>query len=121
MAKKAPPAPETLAAHVKRRVKELRKEQGLTQEELCEAAGLSLDAVTRIERGTREPTLGTLAKLAVALRVEPATLLSGAAAAPPQLAAPVAKIATLLSARPSRVQKGAERIITAFLRSLDDA
>jgi transcriptional regulator with XRE-family HTH domain len=48
----------------------LRKQHGLTQAEIAERAGLSNDAVSRIERGDREARLGTLERLASVLGVE---------------------------------------------------
>src|SRR5690606_13234075 len=50
----------SLSDRVQRHIRELRKERGLTQEQVCELAGVSVDAVTRIESGTRTPTLPTL-------------------------------------------------------------
>ena len=48
----------------------------MTQEELCERAGVSVDAVTRIEGGRRVPNLDTLERIAFALAVEPAALMT---------------------------------------------
>jgi transcriptional regulator with XRE-family HTH domain len=48
-----------------KRLKELRKERKLTQQKLAEKAGLSFNAITKIEQGAAEyPTLKTLLKLA---------------------------------------------------------
>lgn len=55
-----------LAANVRR----LRSERGLTQEQVANAAGLSLSDVGRIERGERDPGVRVLAKLARGLGVE---------------------------------------------------
>lgn len=47
------------------RLKELRKERNWTQQNLAEMAGLSFNAITKIEQGVAEhPTLRTLLKLA---------------------------------------------------------
>lgn len=48
-----------------KRLKELRKEKGWSQQKLAEKTGLSFNAVTKIEQGlAKHPTLKTLLKLA---------------------------------------------------------
>ena len=47
------------------KVKKLRKEKGWSQQKLAEKAGLSFNAVTKIEQGlAKHPTLKTLISLA---------------------------------------------------------
>ena len=53
-----------------RRLKELRKGRELTQEQLAEKAGLDVKFVGSIERGTENPSIQTLEKLANALSVK---------------------------------------------------
>jgi len=53
-----------------RRIKELRKNCGLSQEELAEKAEVSSKYISRIEMGQSFPSIETLAKLADALNVE---------------------------------------------------
>jgi transcriptional regulator with XRE-family HTH domain len=55
----------------------LRKEAGLSQEELAFRAGVHRTHISLIERGERTPRLDTLAKLADGLGVRLATLLRG--------------------------------------------
>ncbi len=45
-------------------VKELRKERGLTQEELAEAVGVSRQTIISIERGRYVPSLSLALKIA---------------------------------------------------------
>jgi transcriptional regulator with XRE-family HTH domain len=52
-----------------KRLQELRREKGLTQPALADAAGVGLSTVRDFEQGRREPTLGTLVKLAQGLGV----------------------------------------------------
>jgi len=53
-----------------KRLKELRKERNWTQQKLAENAGLSFNAITKIEQGAAEhPTLKTLLKLADAFGI----------------------------------------------------
>jgi len=52
----------------------LRQDQGLTQEEVAERSGLSVDYVEKIERGTTSPTVETVRQLAQGLGVRISTL-----------------------------------------------
>lgn len=58
-----------------RRVRELRREKGWSQEELAERSKLTAVHISRIERGTREARLSTVLKLVAALEVPPDKLL----------------------------------------------
>ncbi|MBI5360555.1 MAG: helix-turn-helix domain-containing protein [Planctomycetes bacterium] len=53
----------------------LRKEQGMSQEELAFGAGLDVSTIGRIERGEISPALETLTVLSEALDVDVVTLL----------------------------------------------
>ena len=57
-------------------LKRLRKEKGLTCRQLAALAGTSHVTVSRIETGTRRPSLPMLCALAAALGVPPAALLA---------------------------------------------
>ena len=57
------------------RLKKLRTERDLTQEELADKAGLHFTYVGQAERGLRNVTLTTLEKLAKALKVRGGDLL----------------------------------------------
>jgi transcriptional regulator with XRE-family HTH domain len=59
------------------RVRALRSRTGLTQEELGAAAGLHRTYVGGVERGERNVSLVNILRLAAALRVDPAELVSG--------------------------------------------
>ena len=58
------------------RIKTLRRGRERTQEQLAERMGLSVNYVSRIERGLENPTLETLLGLAEALKVEPVELFT---------------------------------------------
>ena len=60
-----------------KRVRELRRERELTITELADHAGLTRNAVSRIELGSRTPSSTTVDKLAQALEVEPGVLFEG--------------------------------------------
>ena len=57
------------------RLKDLRIERALTQEELATKAGMGKNTVNRMERNITEPRPSTLRKLAQALEVSPAELV----------------------------------------------
>ncbi len=65
-----------LAEQVGLKIKELRERRGMTQSSLAEAAELTSDEVSRIERGVREPRFGTIERLAAALNVATGELFS---------------------------------------------
>lgn len=58
-------------------VRELRKRAGLTQDDLAEQTGRSVDAISQIERGVNSPTIDTLLRFAKALEVTPEAFLIG--------------------------------------------
>lgn len=57
------------------RLKSIRTEKGLTQEQLALESGLDRTYVSSVERGLRNLSLITIVKFADALEVEPLTLL----------------------------------------------
>lgn len=59
----------TLKEKFGKRVRHLRRQRDLTQEELAEAAQISIDFLSLIERGQNAPSFETLDKLAKALCV----------------------------------------------------
>ncbi|EAO9608713.1 helix-turn-helix transcriptional regulator [Salmonella enterica] len=58
--------------HIKfgKRVRELRKERGWSQEEFADRCGLDRTYVSGIERGIRNPTLQIIGMISDALNVE---------------------------------------------------
>jgi transcriptional regulator with XRE-family HTH domain len=57
------------------KIKHLRDARALTQEELANKAGITVTALSRIERNQAEPRATTRRKLAQALGVDPAELV----------------------------------------------
>ena len=57
------------------RIKELRKQKGMSQELLADESGLSLRTIQRIENGHTNPTGETLKRLSNALNVNPDELI----------------------------------------------
>ena len=58
-----------LRAIVARNLRILRKQKGLSQEELADSAGINRNYVGQIEREEKSPTVDVLEKLAIALEV----------------------------------------------------
>lgn len=59
-----------------RNVRRYRKLRGMTQEQLALDAGMERSYVSDLERGTRNPSVRSLDRLAEALRIEPSALLA---------------------------------------------
>lgn len=60
-----------------RRVADVRKARNVTQQELAEVTGMSVVAIAYIETGKRWARLGTLSRIAKALKVDVADLFKG--------------------------------------------
>ena len=58
-----------------RNVRDFRKERGLSQEQLALEAGMKRSYLSDLERGTRNPSVRALGRLADALSVRPDELL----------------------------------------------
>jgi XRE family transcriptional regulator, regulator of sulfur utilization len=59
------------------RIRQLRKEQGMTQEDLAFKIGVDRSYMGFVERGERNPTLDKIDKIARALRVRLGILFKG--------------------------------------------
>lgn len=79
----AKPPLSAATAEFGRRVREGRAALGLTQEELAHAADLHWSYIGQVERGRTNLTLHNLLRLAVALEVDPGTLVTGIEPAAP--------------------------------------
>jgi transcriptional regulator with XRE-family HTH domain len=64
---------EQFAANLRRQ----RMAKGLSQEQLAERSGLHPTEISRLERATREPRLGTIARVARGLGVGAERLVKG--------------------------------------------
>ncbi len=61
--------------HIGTKLNQLRTREALTQRDLSERTGLTIAAISRIERNQVEPRLSTVRKLANALGVHPSELI----------------------------------------------
>lgn len=66
----------TITLHFGRVVKQVREEQGWTQEALADQASLNRSYIGEIERGTAVPSISTVAKLAKALGISASDLVA---------------------------------------------
>jgi len=57
------------------RLRELRAERGVSQDQLARRTGIDATAVGRFERGAREPRLRSILRLAAGLGVKPGRLV----------------------------------------------
>ena len=64
-----------LVEHLGKRIKATREKRGLSQEQLATAADISRGYLARLEIGRHDPTVGTLERIARALRVKIGDLL----------------------------------------------
>lgn len=56
-------------------VRQLRKQKGLSQEQLADLCELDRTYISLIERGLRQPTLKTLFRIACSLQITPSELI----------------------------------------------
>ena len=66
----------TLGAHLR----QVRKERGLSQEQLAQCAGLAQSAISAFETDEKVPRLGTLQRLSACLEISTSVLLGDAEA-----------------------------------------
>lgn len=60
-----------------KRLAQVRKSRGVTQQQLAEAVSMSVVAIAYLETGKRFARIGTLYKIAKALKVDVAELFKG--------------------------------------------
>ncbi len=96
-----------------KRIRELRKEHDLTQEQLAELADISVDFLSLIETGRSSPSAQNLGKIAAALVIPADYLIFGKLPYKEN-----AKINAMLSTLPDEIQKQVEKMITVFVDTL---
>jgi transcriptional regulator with XRE-family HTH domain len=68
---------ETIQVRLGARIKARREQLGLSQSHLGELSGTHRTYVNQVENGRKNVTVGTLARIATALRTTPSTLTQG--------------------------------------------
>lgn len=106
----------SLRRQVGTKVRHYRERAGLTQTELGDLIGKSLETIGRIERGTTAPSLALLEKLADALKVEPRDLLgTGSHAVKTRKTDPLAQIIDHLAGLSDADLARAEKLLGAVI------
>ncbi|HUT79446.1 MAG TPA: helix-turn-helix transcriptional regulator [Polyangia bacterium] len=101
---------------VRTRIRELRTERRLTQEQLCDLAGISRDAVSRIESGSRTPSLDTLERIIRALGGSWTDVLGSTPRALRGTSPHVTRVVAMLEHQPVERQRVVEALVRAYLR-----
>lgn len=91
VAMQANPADGSVDAHVRRRLRELRAERGLTLKQVAERASIDVSTLSRLESGKRRLALDHLPRLAAALAVTTDDLLATPAPQDPRVRHPPRK------------------------------
>lgn len=100
-----------IAIVLRDRIRKLRQQYALTQEELCFKAGISIDAISRIEGGSRTPSLTTIERIATAFDLPVAALLQTDMPLETKYSASVNKIIKLVEDQPEHVNGALAKII----------
>ena len=103
-----------IAQSLGQRIRELRNEKHMSQEELSFKAGISAAHLGQIERATKNPTIDTVAKIATALNVPLTSLFTDNPSTAVQINATVGKINAYLCTMTEDEQKDLLRIIRIF-------
>jgi transcriptional regulator with XRE-family HTH domain len=65
----------SISAAFGQRLREVRQDHGVSQEDLARRTGMYANTIGRLERGAREPRISTVLRLARGLGVPPGVLL----------------------------------------------
>jgi transcriptional regulator with XRE-family HTH domain len=106
------------------RLAALRQERGWTQANLAERLGVTVKMVTYYEREAANPTANTLAKIAAAFGIEPATLMETSQVRRAAKPGPPSQLEQRISALrelPRERQKIVLQVLDTFLRDAQKA
>lgn len=103
-----------IAKQLGQRIRELRNERHMSQEELSFKAGISPAHLGQIERALKNPTIDTVSKIAAALGVPVSTLFTEDSVSVPLQNTTVEKINAQLLSMNEDEQKDVLRIIRIF-------
>ena len=103
-----------IAKQLGQRIRELRNERHMSQEELSFKAGISPAHLGQIERALKSPTIDTVAKIATALDIPVASLFSTDAVSAVSQNVTAGKINAQLIGMSEDEQKDILRIIRIF-------
>lgn len=103
-----------IAKQLGQRIRDLRFERSMSQEELSFKAGISPAHLGQIERAVKNPTIDTVAKIAGALDMPVAALFNMEAVSTPPQNVTVSKINAHLVSMSEEEQKDVLRMIRIF-------
>lgn len=103
-----------IAKQVGQRIRELRNERRMSQEEVAFKAGISPAHLGQIERALKNPTIDTIAKIAAALDIPVASLFTKDVVSAVSQNATIGKINAQLIGMSEEEQKDVLRIIRIF-------
>ena len=103
-----------IAKQLGQRIRELRNERHMSQEELSFKAGISPAHLGQIERALKNPTIDTVSKIAAALGVPVSTLFTEDSVCVPLQNTTIEKINAQLLSMNEDEQKDVLRIIRIF-------
>lgn len=103
-----------IAKQLGQRIRQLRNEQHMSQEEIAFKAGISPAHLGQIERALKSPTIDTVSKIAAALDVPVTALFTADSVSAPPQNATVGKINAQLLGMNEDEQKDILRIIRIF-------
>lgn len=103
-----------IAKQVGQRIRDLRNERRMSQEEVAFKAGISPAHLGQIERALKNPTIDTVAKIAAALDIPVTALFKTEAVSAPSQNAIIGKINAQLLSMSEDEQKDILRIIRIF-------
>ena len=103
-----------IAQFLGQRIRELRNEKQMSQEELSFKAGISAAHLGQIERATKNPTIDTVAKIAAALSVPVTSLFTENQSTATPVNTTVGKINAYLCTMTEDEQKDFLRILRIF-------
>ena len=109
-----------LLTEISKRVHIARQRANLTQAQLAEAAGLTDETVSRIERGTYEPALSTMMALADTLEVSVDELIGRARQRRAAAIGSRTPLARKLAERAAGLSAEEQRALLLFARLLSD-
>lgn len=96
------------------RIRDLRNERHMSQEELAFKAGISPAHLGQIERALKNPTIDTVAKIAAALNIPAVALFVMDSVSAPSQSITIGKINAQLLSMSEEEQKDILRIIRIF-------
>lgn len=110
---------QNIRALISKKIRDLRKKAGLTQERFAEAADLSVDVIGKIERGRTTPALDTLVKISTALDI-PLSELLDFRGPPRTLSEEIEKLRLYLATKDLESVRFAGRIIREIMDHLEN-